>query len=161
MSTQAERLLREAREELVRAENKASLLLTASGVGVGALMAALLSKSWTPTGMTGVAQISWWLGIIFLTGSLSLLGFAIYPRTTAGKRQVVDGVAYYGDVVQVGRAGLSEALRNTATEEALTDQLFNVSEIVVSKYNAIRRSLWGLAAGVALVIASVGLNVIG
>lgn len=158
MKTRLEWLLKDAREELVRADNKASLLLSATGVGVGALLAALLARAWAPSSLVGVAQWMWWLGAMGIAFAVCQLGVAVYPRTTARSRHAADVVAYYADVVRIGRTGLADHVSKEATEDALLDQLSSISEIVFTKYRLIQRALWGLALGALIILTSLGTN---
>ncbi|GAB2752620.1 hypothetical protein GCM10027039_08300 [Terrabacter koreensis] len=160
MTAHADALLRDAREELARADNKASLLLTASGVGVGALLAALLARSWSPSSLSGLAQAFWWAGAIIIGAGIVLLGTAVYPKTSSPGRTGSPAVAYYADVVRVGRGALKTALQQGAADDYLLDQLFNVSEIVVAKYRAIGRALWSFGIGLPLMLLSLAVNAI-
>jgi hypothetical protein len=49
-------LLSHAREEIDRADAKASILLAASGVGTGALLAGLIAGTWTPLKLQTATQ---------------------------------------------------------------------------------------------------------
>jgi hypothetical protein len=54
-----EALLEESREELGRADGKASILFAASGVVVSVLLAGAIARKWDPTEL-GWFQLLWW-----------------------------------------------------------------------------------------------------
>src|SRR5262245_8921031 len=56
-------LLKEAREELARADSKAALLLAATGVAVGALLAGLIGGKWMPFSLDNRVEWLWWFGV--------------------------------------------------------------------------------------------------
>lgn len=149
-------LLASTREELVRADAKASLLLASAGVAVGAVLAAILAGSWRPSALADAVEWLWWLGALVVSTGLAALGVAVYPRTrTPGPRPAT--IAYFGDVLAADQASLAQRLDAApSSKEALIDQLWNVSMIVKRKYLAIQYSLWAMASGlVACVLAAV------
>lgn len=149
-------LLASTREELVRADAKASLLLASAGVAVGAVLAAMLAGSWRPGDLADAVEWLWWLGTLVISTGLAALGVAVYPRTrTPGPRPAT--IAYFGDVLAADQASLAQRLEAApAAEEALVDQLWHVSVIVRRKYVAIQYSLWATASGlVACVLSAV------
>jgi len=153
-SALVESLLREAREELGRADNKASILLAASGVVVGALIAAVLAGSWSPSELSVLTAYIWWVACGFLVAGIALLGVAIYPRTRRASK-LPDFVAYFGDVVVLSRrTDLERALAKTARGlgDRDVDQLELISGIVSTKYNYLRLALIAFALGAALLV---------
>lgn len=150
----ADFLLRDAREELTRADSKASLLTAAVGVVVGALVAAMLAQTWTPANLDASVRWLWWVGAASIGLALIFLGAGVYPRTVRKGRS--EGAAkYFADAVRLGRDGLPDALNSTSLDEYLLDQLFAVSHIVDIKYRCIRIALWCLALGASAVSVSV------
>jgi hypothetical protein len=153
-------LLAETREELVRADNKASILLAASGVAFGALLAAILSGDWSPTELNVRIQWLWWIGTALGAGALYFLGSAVYPRIHAhGERPSI--IAYYGDVVAArDKSRVEELLEEAAKDQKqrLFDQVIQISRTVQRKYVAIRRAMWALGSGTAAGLLSVLLN---
>lgn len=144
-------ILGEAREELERADNKASILLAAVGVIVGALLAALLAGDWSPTSLKASVQWLWWAGILAAAIAIYLLGWAVFPRIrAAGWRP--QAIAYYGDVVAAGTRNRVKELLDHASGDPLPrliDQMLQVSKTVQVKYVAIRRAMILLGFGAA------------
>jgi len=160
VATRSETLLVQAREELLRADNKASLLLSATGVAVGALLSGLIAGSWEPSMLTGQAQAIWWTAALCVATAIALLGRAVFPQTTIHRTAPSGVIAYYGDVVRVGRHALRNAIEKGSSADAVEDQLFTVSLLVARKYSDIRRAMILLAVGVSLVLLSLTLDAI-
>ncbi len=107
-------ILLAARDELVRADAKATTLFATSGVAVGAVLTGLLSGQWSPSRIHGgLAQGIWWLGAAAAGVALVCLAAAMHPRTRRRRR---DGrlAAYFGDVVMLGPDELDRALAGGA-----------------------------------------------
>jgi hypothetical protein len=150
-------LLVETREELLRADAKASLLLASTGVAIGALIAGLLARTWSPYSLDNRVEWLWWVGVAAAAAAVWKLGAAVAPRT---KRQgsPPTALAYFADVnAYTDRSALMVALRDSTGEsfERNVDQLQQVSRIVGAKYTLIRRSLWLLVAATASCSVSV------
>ena len=60
----AQRMLDEARADVIHADQKSSLLLAALGVGFGAVVGAQLQAGWDSSILSLPGQISWWLGVV-------------------------------------------------------------------------------------------------
>lgn len=154
-------LLTETREELVRADNKASILLAATGVALGALLAAILGGDWTPFQLDVRIQWLWWVGASSAAVAIYWLGSAVYPRIRAkGTRPKI--IAYYGDVVDASdRERVSELLGGSSTnpKERLLDQIIQISHTVQTKYLAIRKAMWYLSIAAVSGFVSLMLNV--
>jgi hypothetical protein len=149
-------LLKEAREELVRADGKASILLAAAGVIVGTTAAAILAGDWSPFDLLPVPAHLWWAGVGAAVAGIGALGFTVYPRTKRNKA-APHLVAYFADVTAFEDSNaLAQALRRTASGQGSrdVDQLVLISRIVVSKYRGIRWALNAFAAGAALIVAA-------
>ena len=157
LSERLESMLEEAREELTRADNKASILLAGGGVAVGALMAALLAGDWSPTLLSSSARYFWWLSVALLAVALALLGLAVFPTTLPPSRSDRP-IAYYADVVRVGRDDLIDALAKESNIDAVADQLFNISTIVLRKYRYIRWAMVAFCASVVINLLSLVVN---
>ncbi|MFD9591425.1 Pycsar system effector family protein, partial [Kitasatospora sp. NPDC059973] len=99
----ADRLLAAVREDIGRADTKASILLTAA-LGLPAL---LLGRSWPDGRPTGLAAVLLALGgALWAAGAVALVR-AILPRT--GTQRDHEGVTYFGDLLPaVGRAALAD-----------------------------------------------------
>jgi hypothetical protein len=154
-----EALLADTREELGRADHKASLLLAGGGVAIGALLASLFGRQWSPIELDHRVQWLWWLSAAAAAMALLALGDTIYPRTWAAEGGT-GGIAFYGDVLAVPRDRLEAEVRRAADRRGscLADQLFEVSRIVRRKYRAIKVALWMYAAAVSCAIATAVLN---
>jgi len=80
----AETMLREAREELSRADGKSSLLLAAVGVVVGAVAAAVVAGEWSPFDLSPFIQWLWWAGNGAGIGSLVAWPTRCFPEQGIG-----------------------------------------------------------------------------
>ncbi len=152
----AEAVLASAREELVRADGKASLLLAAAGVAVGALMGGLIARDWTPFVLNNWVEWAWWLGVCATIIAVVALAWAVYPRTRPSDPRP-DVISFYGDVVTTPAEALETRLEQTIAlpREAALDQLRQVSLIVQRKYLAIQVALWAFAGGASLCAGAV------
>jgi len=152
-------LLIATREELVRADNKASLLLAAAGVAVGVTVAGLISRDWSPSMLENRVEWLWWLGAASAVYGLWCLGLAVYPTTR--RRGAAPGVvAYFGDVNAYAgrpRAELVAALSRSAQREQdrWVDQLVQVSDVAQRKYDRLRHAMWALPIAAVLCTTSV------
>jgi hypothetical protein len=146
----AERLLLTVREDLGRADVKASILLS----GAVAVPALALGRG-TPAEVSGVA-----LGLLAAGGALWAVGTllllaVVLPRT--GTVRSGPGPTYYADAL--GATDL-EALRRATTEAGadrvswLLTQFQDVSVILSAKYRWLRRSMVLLGAGLLLAFLS-------
>jgi MFS family permease len=162
----AEQLLAESREELARADGKASILFGAFGVAAGVLLGAVVGGTWSPANFdNGTAECVWWVGIVGAGLSILLLGLAVLPRVRHGAGR--ERLYYFGHVVQYrqrtwlgfprrGLAPTDEFLRDlrhppTSLDRA-ADQIWVISGLVQTKYRLIRLALASQAAGVGLVL---------
>jgi MFS family permease len=158
-------LLAETREELVRAEGKASILLAALGVAIGALIAALLADSWSPYSLNNKVESMWWLGVGAAAAGIAALASALMPRTKRKGRKP-KMIAYFGDVTEFGPSHreLKNALfRSVAHDlDRSIDQLIVTAGIVRRKYKYIKFGIWAECIAIVLctisVLASDGLK---
>jgi MFS family permease len=152
----ASTLLTEARDELTRADQKASILLAAAGVAVGAIVAGMVSSGWTPSRLTYPWSYVWAIGaVIGLLGILCLI-VAIYPRTTRGKDDEAQ-LFYFGHAAKVATVDdLARELRRSSTNtfQRSADQLWRVSQVVTAKYSLVRVAIWLLSIGSLTALAS-------
>jgi len=156
-------LLAEAREEIGRADSKASILLAASGVAAGALLAGIVGGSWSPSGLGPAIQAVWWSGVVAAAAGVWNLAAAIYPRTRRVGTARTGHIEYFGDILAFGDPdALMAALRRecAAGIEPVADQLRQISLIVDRKYRHIRRAMWFLCAAVLACPAAVLLNLV-
>ena len=149
-------LLSETREELGRADSKASLLFAVFGVVNGALLAGLISHNWKPSDLACGATVVFWVGGALAAAGVLGLGYAVWPRVADPQ---ADGPAsYYGDVVAYGkdRDRLCAALAaGAADHDRNVEQLAIISGIVWRKYRGIRVALCCFPAAAALCVAAV------
>ena len=136
----AKTILREAREELGRADGKASILLAAVGVVFGVIFAAILGGSWHPNHLDNNMQWLWWGGAATGLAGATAFGSAVFPRTTYRTKRRPGVVAYFGDVVGLSPDQLKRGLIRTAKnpDDATLDQVRAISSVVDKKYRAIR-----------------------
>jgi MFS family permease len=149
-------LLVHVREELQRADSKSSLLLSAAGVAIGALMGGLIAGDWSPFELSNGVEWLWWVGVVAATGGVFALAWAVFPRTIIKGRVIPAAPAYYKDVVAYETPQeLQVALEAGAArgESHVPDQLLSISKIVDRKYELIRFAMRAL--GVAVLCCSV------
>ena len=149
---QAATVLLETREELVRADSKASLLLAATGVAVGAVSTAVLAGSWSPESLTPFGAYLWWIGVLAATVGIAALGYSVFPRTKRSGSATGPILGYYADMAHVTSDELASLIRAAGEnlDDRLVDQLRQISKIVVRKYRGVRVALWSLAIAALL-----------
>src|SRR4051794_29761262 len=92
------KLLKETREELAKADAKASMLGAAALVVVGAVLGGIIANNWSPAQIgAGLWRATWWLGVGFTLGALVCFGAAVFPRLRAAE---IGRVTYFKDVVE-------------------------------------------------------------
>lgn len=150
----AEGLLAETREEVARADGKASILLAAAGVGVSALVGGILTANLSLDGERGIVQLLAAAASLAVTAGIVALGAAVLPDVGSPEK---GRVRFFTDVLEYSTTQqLKAALRDEASlgHERTLQQLLAVSSIVGRKY---RRTWWGeiaLAAGLALALVA-------
>ena len=153
-------MLDDTREELARADSKAALLLAATGVVVGALLAGLFGGRWTPFELNSRIAWLWWLGVAAAAAGIFSTAAAVYPRLRPRGTPPPPGApTYFGDVtayrdIDAFRQAVEQA---PSPRERLIDQTFIVSQIAWRKYILLRLGLrWLLfailACGTAVLI---------
>ncbi|WP_432119694.1 Pycsar system effector family protein [Streptomyces sp. bgisy032] len=137
-------LLSEAREELVRADNKAGLLLASLGAALTALLGAIGSGVIAPRQYPVVPQLLLWLGCAACVPALVLLGLAVTPRLGTPHRSRTH---YFGDArLATSPAHLERTVRRTDPVTRDLSQLATLSRTAWTKYRCIRHALaWGTA----------------
>jgi hypothetical protein len=149
VSRVAQRLLDDARAELIRADDKASSVLGA----VGALVAVVAVA---PNGLQSGRRIvtwGWVCGLSICVLAMVLLMLAALPRFSRGSRRQI--LAYFGDVSRVRHERDLEKLLVQLAErpsEAALSELRAISKIVVIKYQFIRLGIFCAVAGGALLV---------
>jgi hypothetical protein len=145
-------LLRETREELGRADTKASTVLGAVVIVLGLFVAAGLAGSWSPLNLRPFSAFLWWIGVISAGSGVVLLSACIYPNVSNQLTKQVLG--YFGHInLYATRDELIAALREHGERplDRLGDQLFVLSRIVRRKYRLMRWGMWSLGAAVLLI----------
>ncbi|TDC69175.1 hypothetical protein E1283_26355 [Streptomyces hainanensis] len=139
-----ERLLAEMREEIGRADAKASILVGAVGV-CGGIMA---GGSHVPAATW--AALLWWAGCVGWAVALAFLLVATFPRYRRSGWKRDQPVTYFLDVRRAARSGqLPQALHQTEADPlaGLTIALTNTSDIIAAKHRYIRGALAAFALG--------------
>lgn len=152
-------LIANNRNELSRADAKASQGLAAAGAVAISLFTAITSHTWSPTD-DHPARWTWWVGCGFWVLAVASLMLALMPRLGAAVREPGEapGVTYFGDVhrhrgVDAIRAALAVASRQPL--HMAIRELSWTSSAVLRKYRLIRVGLSALAASAVLLMASV------
>lgn len=140
----AERILTETREELVRADGKASLLLAASGVVLGVALAAVVNGKWEPGDLASGATVVFAAGAGLYLVAICALGYAVWPRIR--REDETRPADYFGDIINYKRPEHRPALRKALERgaenpERAISQLVTISVIVWKKYVGIRVAL--------------------
>lgn len=144
----AERLLASVREDVGRADVKASVLLSVA-LGVPALLLGVgqrLPARPSPLSLVlvGAGALMW------LIGSTSLVR-AMLPQS--GTERVGPGITFFADVVAVhgasGEQGVADAVTRACEDLTawLLTQAVDMSHILVEKYRCIRRGVGWLLPG--------------
>jgi hypothetical protein len=163
-------LLRETRDELARADAKASILLAASGIAFAALLSAGSTSSWYPDKLSHQgARVLAWIAVALVLLGIGVVGAAVKPRLRANPSEQSKPY-YFGDVEaywprwwQLGHRGslrqkgrddfakALQALSSSAPEqsERLDEQIWTLSHIAYRKYRLVSIGMW-LYAGSAL-----------
>lgn len=148
-------LHREAREELTRADGKATTLLSVVGLILGALLAGSIAGDVDPRHLDNRIELLFWAGCCFGLASAGLLIDAVIPRTKHPTDR--EHLRYFGHVVAFSTvAELRRALERVDREyERTIDQVHVLSGIVQAKYERIRRALHSFVIGAVLVVAAI------
>ncbi len=149
----ARTLLVEAREELLKADNKAGFLLATLGAMFTALLGAICGGIIEPHRYDVISQVLLWVGCFSCLMSLVLLGLAMTPRVG---RPHSSRVHYFGDVSATDSVFcLEEVIRRTDPLNRDLNQLAVLSRTVWIKYRCIRHALSCSAAFVVLTLLGI------
>ncbi|MFJ2305785.1 Pycsar system effector family protein [Streptomyces sp. NPDC087787] len=149
----AQRLLAELRDEIARADTKASVLVAALGMTAGVFTGLVAGKDWSPSSLSGPGTALWWAGTAALALSLVALVLAVLPRFRSGSWAQGRPLCYFGDIQQAVREGrLAEALADTERDPAaaVLAALSDRSRIATSKHRWIRTGLISFCVGALL-----------
>lgn len=150
------RMLSETRDEVSRADTKASILLGLYSAIQAILVSALASGSWSPSRLKSPYEVISWSGWVLALVGLIAVGLAVYPRTANSKKGGC--VTYFGHVTSCRslvelRAGLAKAQAGSPSRDE--EQLLGVSRIASAKYACIKCSMWLAGIGMMASIASI------
>jgi hypothetical protein len=141
------RLLDETREEVSRADTKASIVLAGGGIVVGILLTGLVTGDVSIAGERWHVGLLAWLAGALLVGGVGLLGAAVYPRTGGaqpGHARWFAEIAQYKDLdkelIQAVETDFTDGMRDL-------HQAGKLAEIVVKKYRLTKIGMWLLGAG--------------
>jgi hypothetical protein len=164
-------LLAETREELQKADNKASILLAASGIALSALGSAFAAGTWSPSHLAnGDARLWSWISISLALVGLFFIGMAVKPRLHP-KETEREALHYFGDIQKFwpkwhrsnraaalagARAEFDMALEAASTEENIKDrlnaQIWFLGHLAFRKYRLVDIGLWFFALSILLAI---------
>ena len=150
-------MLEETREDARSADQKASVLLAAFGIGFGALLASQLqADGWRPTLLSPAGGALYTLGLVLAGVAVAAASGALWPRyqLDVSPRH---GISYWGHVAAFkSLADLDDALSRTPSRDTLRTrhQLWQLSRLVLKKYRLIRASLCTAALATALLVVA-------
>lgn len=141
-------LLAEAREEVMKADSKAGLVLASLGAAMAAMLSAIAGGVIAPRQYAVVPQVLLWAGCAACVPALVLLGLAVTPRIG---RPYCCRTHYFGDArLATTVAHLERRVRRTDLTSRNLSQLATVSQIAWTKYRCIRHALAWTAVFFAL-----------
>lgn len=152
-------LLRETREEIGRADAKASTLLGAVVIVLGVFAAGALAGTWSPLTLTPASATAWWTGVILAGVGVGFLCACIYPNV--GNQLTKNVLGFFGHVYLYSTRDEPIAALREHGEQPLArlgDQLFVLSRITRRKYRLMRWAIWCLASSVSLVAIALVVN---
>jgi hypothetical protein len=154
-SEYVESLLRDSREELTRADSKATVLLGTAGVGASIIAGDIAAGHWTPADLALWAQVFWWLGVCAAAAGLVSLTYALAPRLYDSAEK--QNLRHFGHIAQYeSPSELLEPLDNASSDIfiARVSQLWAIGKIVTRKYALIRMALQLFAVSILLLIVA-------
>lgn len=144
-------MLAEARADVVFADQKASMVLAALGIGFGALIGGLLAGDWRPSKLNGLGEAIWWAGAVAAVVSVASAACAVWPRYST--KEAPKEISYWGHVAHFDSVeGFIAALDETPVDHLhrTRHQLWRLSRIVRTKYRLVRGAIGSAAAAGAL-----------
>lgn len=146
--TQLIRLLNETRDDISRAESKASITLGAAGLVSGSVLGELFGRF---AGLTVVGKITLIGSVAAMLIALVSLGLSLIPKmyVNPGGHSMM---AFFGHVTAAGSIAEFERLTLEPQDERsrLTNQIWTLSTLIVRKFEHIRRAYLALGLSVAL-----------
>lgn len=153
-------MLSEARDDVKHADQKASVLLAALGIGFGAIVGGQVSAGWSPASLSPYGQTTFWIGVAVAVLAVGCCALAVWPRYSLDSDPEY-GTTYWGHVAAYkSLSNLESALDAEINSERRTrHQLWRLSRLVLTKYRFIRVAIVaGGLAGATLFIAIVFIN---
>jgi len=151
-------MLAEARDDVTHADQKASVILAALGIGFGAVLGGQLAGSFDSGELSASGQVVWWVGALLAGGSVSLAALAVWPRYQLDDSPQ-HGMTYWGHVASFRElSDFEDALEeaDTKSERRTTHQLWRLSRLVLLKYRLVRGALvLGFLSALALGLAGI------
>jgi hypothetical protein len=137
------------------------LLLAASGVVVGALLAGLLNGKWSPLELDNRIEWIWWVGVAAAASGIVSTAAAVYPRIHRSQVPHPGAPTYYGDVagykdIDSFRLAIEQL---SDPQKRLTDQTFLISRIVQKKYVLLRRGMRFFAFAIVACTTAILVNI--
>lgn len=149
-------MLAEARTDVAQADQKASILLAALGVGFGAVLGGQLAGGFDSADLSPLGEVVWWLGVGLATASIVCAALAVWPRYRTDDHPQY-GITYWGHIAAFDSLAELEAAmagqQNTARRT--THQLWRLSRVVLVKYRCVRLALILSASAAAALSYSV------
>ncbi|GAA5209612.1 Pycsar system effector family protein [Microbacterium kyungheense] len=149
----AAEMLAEVRDEIDRADQKASLLIGSLGIAFSIVLSGMIGGDWTPVTLSPLGATVWVLGVVAAAASVVAAAAAVWPRLSRGPGP--GAITYWGQVRGLGSpAEVERALseRGVHPPERTFQQLLVLSAVVQRKYRAIRLSMALAGVGVGLII---------
>jgi hypothetical protein len=141
------RLLDETREEVVRSDTKASIVLAGAGIVLGILLTGFVTGDVSLSGERWFVAVLVWVAGVALTGGVLLVGLAVYPRTRGAE---AGHGRWFAEIEQYGQdeAALSTAVQADANDGARDlHQARVLAGIVGRKYRLTKAGMWSLGVG--------------
>jgi len=154
----AQRMLEEAREDVKHADQKASVLLAALGIGFGAVVGGQLTAGWDSSSLSACGQVVWWSGVVVAILAVAVSALAVWPRYKLDDRPKY-GVTYWGHAAAFEdphqlQAALDE--QEVTSMARVSHQLWSLSRVVLKKYRFVRAALvLAGSSGLLLAIAAI------
>jgi hypothetical protein len=166
-------LLADTREELAKADAKASILLAASGIAALALLTVGSAGSWYPDNLSHhAARIADWLSLALMLVGVCCVASAVKPRLRERHSETVKPF-YFGDVAAYRPPWYTLRDRGPKLEEAhshfesrleemtgadvaarVSDQIWQLSYIAYRKYRLLAIGIQFFALGLAAAVVA-------
>lgn len=151
-------MLAEARDDVKHADQKASVILAALGIGFGAVLGSQLAGSFDSGILSCAGQIVWWAGVLVAVASVAVAAFAVWPRYNL-EDSPQHGITYWGHIAAFKElSDFEKALEHadTTSEHRTNHQLWRLSRLVLLKYRLVRTALTlGAVSALALGAAAI------